>query len=189
MIDHSKNSPNHSARQTLHERLESRFPSSEEGVQGGDQSDLVSALARAAAEVAGAENIAKPTARGKPAGQIRGRSRPRHGGIGTGGGGGGRRRVILRRLIRVLVRTPDDGTGLVEGTPFKKAGVAELMRLLEARRAKADGKPARAIEVVHRFLTNGEGPDMATIHGARLDQLLLLNRMMQRMRQSRRGAG
>lgn len=93
-----------------------------------------------------------------------------------------RRWKVLRRVARILTQTPDDGSGLVEDTPFKKSGVAALMRLLEERMTEEDKPRTRRAKAIHRMLTEGDEGDSELIHGARVEQLQFMSRMIQRMR-------
>jgi hypothetical protein len=94
------------------------------------------------------------------------------------------RRRIVMRLYKMLMRTPDDGSGLVPGTPFPKAGVADLVAKLQ-QRAATEGAPgakvaARAIEFLK---PSGNGEDV--VSGASIEKLQAFARMADRFKATR----
>lgn len=86
------------------------------------------------------------------------------------------RRRMLVRVYRILTRTPDDGSGMVAGTPFTKAGVAELMKQLRER-ANNEGAPgAKVAGNAIGFLKPSEAADDA-VAGASVAKLQQVARL------------
>ncbi len=96
-------------------------------------------------------------------------------------------RMALGWLRRVLMATPDDGTGRVPGTRMTRAGVARLMALLEERRL-AEGKPGVLVaQRLYAFLAE-QGPETGErVHGAKVAQLQKLQRLALRLGRSAGG--
>ena len=94
-------------------------------------------------------------------------------GAGKGGGMGGgapeMRRKAAARVYRMLTNTPPDETGMVEGTPFSKTGVARLMEGLRERAANEGQPGAKVAAGLLNFLAPSEGEP--EVHGASLDRL------------------
>lgn len=104
------------------------------------------------------------------------------GAVGGGRGAGGgdeaqaQRRRALGRAVRILTETPDDGRGLVEGTPFTCAGVAALMAQLHQRAGNAGAPGARVATRLLGLLTGGEtGAD--AVEGVSRDKLQRLAKL------------
>lgn len=99
-----------------------------------------------------------------------------------GGGEGGAqqfRRQMVMRVYKMLTRTPDDGSGMVPGTPFTKAGVAELMTALHERAANQNAPGAKVATNAIGFLKPAEGDEEA-VAGASVAKLQLVARMASR---------
>lgn len=79
------------------------------------------------------------------------------------------RRKAIARIYRVLTDTPADDGGMVEDTPFSKAGVARLMETLRGRAANEGQPGARVAAGLIKFLTPKDGE--AEVHGVSLERL------------------
>lgn len=85
------------------------------------------------------------------------------------GGNTAARRKAIGRIYRVLSETPADDTGMVEGTPFTKAGVLRLLETLKARTAKEGQPGAKVAAGILKFMSPKEGE--AHVHGVSLERL------------------
>lgn len=93
------------------------------------------------------------------------------------------RKQVLKRAYGVLTRTPDDGTGLVPGTPFVKAGAAQLMANLKKRAADVGAPGASAASRAIGFLSPAEGEE--SVSGLSVPKLQLLARIASRYKNKR----
>jgi hypothetical protein len=87
------------------------------------------------------------------------------------------KRKALSRVYKILSETPADATGMVEGTPFSKAGVRTLVETLRKRQADPAASGAKMAARIFQFMTaKGKASEEAVpnIHGIpiyRLEQL------------------
>lgn len=80
---------------------------------------------------------------------------------------------LIGRLFRMLTQEPDDGSGLVPGTPFTKSGVQRLMTVL-TQRAGDEGAPgSKVAESALRFIEAREG-EAEAVAGVSLAKLQML---------------
>lgn len=85
------------------------------------------------------------------------------------------KRKALMKLVQILRDTPDDGTGVVEGTPFTTAGVKKVVDTLQGRTKDAGAQGSKAATVVLRMLTTaGKDGDGETVHGVQVSRLMRL---------------
>ncbi len=96
---------------------------------------------------------------------------------------GADKRKAMMRVVRVLTDTPDDGSGIVAGTPFSYAGVKKLVDMLETRSKEKAGKGAAVATQVLLALSkgDGDGSDRA-IHGIQLRRLEQLAKLGEQMK-------
>lgn len=90
------------------------------------------------------------------------------------------KRKALMKLVQLMRNTPDDGTGMVAGTPFSKAGVKKVVDTLQSRAKDAGGQGGKAATVVLRLLTtagkDGDGGG-ETVHGVQVNRLAKLAKL------------
>lgn len=91
------------------------------------------------------------------------------------------KRKALLKLVQMMRDTPDDGSGLVEGTPFTAAGVKKMVDTLQSR-AKEGAQGGKAATVVLRMLTTGGkgGDGGETVHGVQVSRLARLAQLAKR---------
>jgi hypothetical protein len=118
--------------------------------------------------------VARPAAPVTPAAAIGGGKRrsPAANQAGRPGAAERQRRQV-ERALQIMVSTPDDGTGMVEGTSFSKAGVALLKQTLTDR---ANGTPSRAADGAADALREfAAAPDETeVVHGMSVKKLQTL---------------
>lgn len=89
------------------------------------------------------------------------------------------RKQMVMRVYKMLTRTSDDGSGMVPGTPFTKAGVTELMTVLRERAANEGAPGAKIAANAISFLKPVEA-DEESVAGASVTKLQLIARMASR---------
>jgi len=89
------------------------------------------------------------------------------------------RKQMAMRVYKMLTRTSDDGSGMVPGTPFTKAGVTELMTVLRERAANEGAPGAKIAANAISFLKPVEA-DEESVAGASVTKLQLIARMASR---------
>lgn len=99
------------------------------------------------------------------------------------GSEGAERRQSLMRVVRILTDTPDDGTGIVTGTPFSVAGVKKLVNTLEARSkdktASGAGMATQVMVLLAKADAEGGGE---TVHGVQVKRLVQLAKLGEKLK-------
>lgn len=91
------------------------------------------------------------------------------------------RRKMVTRLHQMLSSTPDDGTGMVDGTPFSLVGVERLMNVLKQRSEDTSKTGAKAAGRMVDFLSpKKDGED--AVNGASLNKLQWIANMESRFK-------
>lgn len=80
-----------------------------------------------------------------------------------------RQKKLLMKVYRVMTQTPDDGRGLVNGTPFTEAGVERLMSMLDSRKGESE-IGAKVAAAALNFISPSDGEE-ATVSGASVAKL------------------
>ena len=97
-------------------------------------------------------------------------------------------RKVLAGTFAMLSKTPDDGTGMVEGTPFTMAGAKKLSEKLNARAGDEGEKGAKAASVLLQMLGAKEGDD-EVVFGLSVMKLSHLAKLADGIRGQRGGGG
>ena len=96
-------------------------------------------------------------------------------------------RKVLAGTYAMVSKTPDDGSGMVEGTPFTMAGAKKLADKLNARAGNEGEKGAKAASVLLQMLGAKEGDD-EVVHGLSVMKLSHLAKLADGIRGARGGA-
>lgn len=98
---------------------------------------------------------------------------------------GQQHRKSLARIYRVMTDTPADETGMVEGTPFSKAGVATLIATLDKRAANESAPGAKMAGALKRVLTNKAEDEGESVHGVSVAKLQKIAEVLGKLKQKR----
>lgn len=159
-------------------------PNGDEAVSGdGAGSELPTRRERL--EALKARRVNPAAAGGNPGRSFAGAKRGQGLGAGLLGAAGtaqGRqRRQMMMKIYAMLTQTPEEGTGMVPGTPFSETGVAKLMSILRGRAAQENVPGAKVAAGMLKFLAP-QDPGAEAIGGASVEKLQMVARAAKRFR-------
>jgi len=91
------------------------------------------------------------------------------------------RRKMVIKTFSLLVKTPADDRGKIDGTPFSVASVERLMNILNKRASEADQQGSKAAAAMAKFLSEGDA-SAERVAGASVSKLRWIAEMGKRFR-------